>query len=70
MTYANARKSRDFHVESMLKVIPQATTSVAAIPADHKVFNEKTNRDCMVQGLATQKIQSYPCRNKNAHKIR
>ena len=55
------------------KALPQTETFGDSITADHKVLNEgRESRDnhryaVVVQDLATQWIQSYPCKTKSAH---
>ena len=52
-------------------VVPRAENSGDSTTADHKVLNEEGESrnnhryDVVVQDLATQWIQSYPCKNKN-----
>ena len=53
------------------KVVPRAEFSGDLITADHKVLSENCESRnnhryaVVVQDLATQWIQSYPCKNKN-----
>ena len=55
------------------EALPRALEFVNVITADHKALNEGCeSRDIhwyavMVQDLATQRIQSYPCKTKSLH---
>ena len=55
-----------------MRSIPRAEKFGDLITADHKVFNEGSESRnnhryaVMVQDLATQWIQSYPCKDKNS----
>ena len=73
---ANAKKSRELRAEGILNVektgIPPATNFEDVSTADHNVLNEEEEPrlhdryEFVVQDLATQRTQSYSCKNKTA----